>query len=313
VLAADSPATTKPKPQVFHDAAAAGRDYADQGEYINDWGGAQVIALGNDQFRIVTLKGGLPGAGWDGTNRTEIAAKRTGDTIVGKRDNGWTYTVGGGEVKVTTDAGDTYLMKRTVRSSPTIGAKPPTDARVLFDGSDVAAWNGGKLIDFEGAKVLKCGTVTKDKFGSGTLHIEFFLPFKPYGRGQDRANSGVYLHDRYEVQVLDSFGLKGENNECGGIYSIRKPNANLCLPPLVWQTYDIDYEEPVFGADGKKSSHARLTVRHNGVLVHERVEVPRPTAAAGDSGEKPGAGPIQLQDHGNPVYYRNIWFVPKSR
>ena len=141
------------------------------------------------------------------------------------------------------------------------------------------------------------------------MHIEFFLPFKPLGRGQDRANSGVYMQDRYEVQVLDSFGLKGENNECGGIYSKTKPNVNMCFPPLVWQTYDIDFTAAKYDGLGKKTKNAVITVKHNGVLIHENVEIAGPTG--GGKKEDPTGGAIQLQGHGNPVYYQNVWLVTK--
>ena len=117
------------------------------------------------------------------------------------------------------------------------------------------------------------------------------------------------LRARYEVQVLDSFGLKGENNECGGIYTKHKPAVNMCFPPLVWQTYDVDFEAAKFDEAGKKIKNAMMTVKHNGVLIHDKAEVDSTTTASGINTITPIGGPIQLQDHGNPIYYRNMWAV----
>jgi hypothetical protein len=129
--------------------------------------------------------------------------------------------------------------------------------------------------------------------------------------GASSANSGVYHQDRYEVQVLDSFGLKGENNECGGIYTISAPKVNMCFPPLQWQTYDVDFTAAKFDAQGQRTAPARITVRHNGVLIQDNVELPRTTASSGFKTITDTPGPFQLQEHGNPVYYRNIWVVEK--
>ena len=111
------------------------------------------------------------------------------------------------------------------------------------------------------------------------------------------------------MQILDSFGLEGKNNECGGIYMIAEPKVNMCFPPLVWQTYDIDYTPAQFEG-GKKVKNARITVRHNGVLIHDNVELTHATTAA-PLGEGPEPGPVYLQDHGTPVRYRNVWVVEK--
>jgi hypothetical protein len=133
----------------------------------------------------------------------------------------------------------------------------------------------------------------------------------PYARGQGRANSGCYLQGRYEVQILDSFGLEGKNNECGGIYTIKDPDVNMCFPPLAWQTYDIDYTAAKYDESGKKTAHARMTVKHNGVLIHENVELTKATTAAPVK-EGPEPGPIYIQDHGNPIRFRNIWVAEKK-
>jgi hypothetical protein len=197
-------------------------------------------------------------------------------------------------------------FKRVERKSPTLGAKPPEGAIVLFDGKSADNFKGGRMSD-DGH--LRVGCETKQKFGDYTLHLEFRLPFQPKDRGQGRANSGMYIGDCYEVQVLDSFGLKGENNECGGLYTLKTPDVNMCLPPLAWQTYDVDYVAARFEGS-KKVKNAILTVKHNGVAIHDKYEVPK--ACPGRQGEGPGPRQISLQDHGNPVVYRNIWLVEKK-
>jgi hypothetical protein len=148
--------------------------------------------------------------------------------------------------------------------------------------------------------------ITREAFGDQRMHLEFRLPYMPGAFGQARANSGVYLQGRYELQVLDSYGLEGEDNECGGIYQIARPRVNMCAPPLQWQTYDIEFFQAKRDAGGKKTANARITIRHNGVLIHENLELPRVTGGAVDDQEGVPAG-LKLQDHGNPVQFRNIW------
>jgi hypothetical protein len=207
------------------------------------------------------------------------------------------------------DGKDLGTLSKVDRASPTLNAKPPEGAVVLFDGKSADAFTGGKMTD-DG--LLQQGCTSKQTFGSCRLHIEFRLPYQPLDRGQARGNSGVYVGARYECQMLDSFGLKGENNECGGLYSVKAPDENMCLPPLAWQTYDIDYTAAKYDGD-KLVANPRVTIAHNGVTIHDNVELPgerSTTAAPNKPGPEPG--PIYLQDHGNPVRYRNIWVLEKK-
>lgn len=309
VSAADKPKERKPELETFIDAEKAGPDYADQGEYSNDWGGAQVIALGNARFRLVIYRGGLPGAGWDQSaeSKTSVEGKRVGDKIVfAAAPNGFKHQLANGVLTTINTNGDEYMMKKLQRTSPTLGAKAPEGAVVLYDGSNADVWKGGHI---DGRGLLAAGTTSKQTFTNFGLHLEFILPFVPLARGQERGNSGVYLQDRYEVQVLDSFGLKGEDNECGAFYSQVAPKVNMCFPPLTWQTYDVEFEAAQFGPDGKKVKNAVATIKHNGVIIHDKQEIKGPTG--GGQPENPKGGGIQLQGHGNPVFFRNVWIVPK--
>ncbi len=288
-------------------ARQAGPDFDLQGEYSGPALGAQVIALGNDTFRVVFHPGGLPGAGWDKSAKTEIEATRAGDRVTFAKES-WKAQLGQNVLSGENSSGP-FTLKKVRRQSPTLGAKPPANALVLFDGSHCDVWTEGHF-DNLGRKLLAAGTKTKRAdFQNFMMHAEFLLPFKPLGRGQDRGNSGIYIQDRYEIQVLDSFGLKGEANECGGIYTRIRPAVNMCLPPLVWQTYEIDFTAARFDAEGKKTKNAVVTIRHNDVVIHDQVEIPGKTGAG--KPETSSLGPIQLQGHGNPVFYRNLWVVEK--
>ena len=292
--------------ETYTNPAEAGPDYAVQGEYVGSDSAAQVIALGGGAFHILGYKGGLPGQE-KSLLRVEGDGKRDGDKVTFDHD-GWKAEFVAGKLEVVNPEGTKLTLTKTERKSPTLGAPAPAGAIVLFDGKNTDEWTGGK-IDAEGN--LQCGVLSKREFGDCTLHVEFRTPFKPTARGQGRGNSGVYLQNRYEVQVLDSFGLKGENNECGGLYTKHKPKVNMCFPPLTWQTYDIDFTAGRYDAGGKKTANAKFTVHHNGVLIHEDAEMNSETTSAGKK-DGPGPGPIQLQNHGNPVVYRNIWIVEKK-
>ena len=313
-------------------------DFQIQGEYTGDGMGAQIIALGKERFHAVIYPGGLPGAGWDGRNKSLLDGKLDGDQALftaaaGSRSymareadkfsatrdfppqghKPYSGSISNGVFSGTSATGAKFSLKRTIRKSPSLGAKPPRDAIVLFDGSreSMKNWQGGRfdektgLLNTDGKDIR-----TQKKFLNYIMHVEFMLPFKPDARSQGRGNSGFYQVDLYEMQILDSFGLMGLNNECGGIYQKADSKVNMCLPPLQWQAYDVDFNSAVM-KDNKKVTNAILTARLNGVTIHEKLQINGKTGGA--RGEPEGTpGVIKLQGHGNPLQFRNVWLLPKE-
>jgi hypothetical protein len=305
----------QPEQKTYTNPEKVDEDYAVQGEYSGEVTstagkstlGVQVIALGDGKFKSAVYTGGLPGSGFDGESIKHYEGKRDGDEVVFDADEA-EGTIKDNVLTIATNDGNVIgTLEKVVRESPTLGMEAPDGAIVLFDGQSVDQWKKGKLSE---DKLLMQGTTSKREFQSHQLHIEFRLPYSPHARGQARGNSGLYIQGRYEIQMLDSFGLEGKNNECGGIYSIKAPDLNMCYPPLTWQTYDVDFTAAEFDKDGKVIANPKMTVKHNGILVHDDVELPKSTTA---SPRKPGIepGPVFLQNHKNPVRYRNIWVVEK--
>ena len=198
---------------------------------------------------------------------------------------------------------------------------PPKGALVLFDGKDLDGWVSArdankkspwKLLD-NGVMQSGGGDVrTKGTFaGNFRLHVEFRVPYQPDKKGQARGNSGVYVQGRYEVQILDSYGLDSKNNDCGAIYEVAAPSVNACKAPTVWQSYDIEFTAPQC-VDGKKTEPPVITVFHNGVKIHDKLKITSDNTRAGMGGDVCTPGPILLQFHGDPVQFRNVWLVKET-
>jgi hypothetical protein len=193
---------------------------------------------------------------------------------------------------------------------------PPSDAIVLFNGKDLSQWKGkegeAKWTVKDGAMTVAKGTgeiSTKKEFGDIQLHLEFREPTEIVGESQGRGNSGVFLQGLYEVQVLDMYNNKTYvNGQTGSIYKQTPPLVNVCKKPGEWQTYDIFYTAPIFSEKGTVIKPAYVTVVQNGVLVQNHTEIKGPTEYEMiPRYKKHGKASLVLQDHGNPVSFRNIW------
>lgn len=279
-------------------AAAEHPDFLLQGEYVGDLEGKpvglQAADLDEGKFLVAIYQGGLPGAGWDQSKiNSQLLDREALKFMVAD-------------------------LERVERESETLGLKPADGAMIIFNG-EATDLVKGEIKD----GYLWAGSETTQPVGSFVLHLEYRLPFKParLPSSQDRGNSGVYIFNNYECQVLDSFGLDlvEENNPfevesrnsqwCGSFYKVKTPDIHMVYPPLRWQTLDIDFTAPEFEGE-KKVKNARITVRHNGVVIHDDFELEIGTGAGAKRPEKE-KGMIFLQGHGNPVAYRNFWLKEK--
>ena len=303
------------------------KDFQWQGEYITPDNGRayQIIADGNGKFRIVGYPGGLPGEGWDrtmarffgnGTLEGDAKIKVVGEKMdIPRRDPSvivFDEKQKSRPMAFTKNADGTISFlnkeakeaKKVVRESPTLGMEPPKGAFVVFNGKDLTNFKPGAKMNEETKTLWSEACSVPFKNQPYILHLEFMTSFMPTKRGQARSNSGVYIAECYECQVLDSFGLEGENNECGGFYQSNRPDVNMAFPPLTWQTYDIDFT-PAKYENGKKVANAKVTVLHNGVAIHTDLELAKETPGRLKEANEPRG--VYLQGHGNKVQYRNIW------
>jgi hypothetical protein len=272
---------------------------------------AKVAAQGGGRYRAFAAAQSNP------PRKVEIEyTSMDGKTALteGANRDAWKGTIARGQLTAMSKDGE-FLLVRRERRSPTEGLAPLPGAVVLLpfregEKTSPEAWtNKSWTLAPDGSmQVGKGPNLTRAVHGSGFFHIEFKIPLEPEKSGQARGNSGVYFASRYEIQILDSFGLTPGLGDCGSIYGVAVTRENACLPPLQWQTYDVIYRAPCKTADGGLEP-ARMTVLHNGVRIHDNQVVPAPTTAAPEK-ENAERGPLYLQDHGNPVAYRNIWYIP---
>jgi hypothetical protein len=277
------------------------------GENESETVGVQIRPTGKGGFDAILYRGGLPGL---------EGHKRDGTRLVGRLSDNFLILSGGPwaifaekDSCSIVDRGGKPLGKldRVERRSPTLAAYPPADAMVLFDGTGTEQFIDGRITD-DG--LLMEGTSFKPMHQDFDLHVEFRLPYMPEAAGQQRSNSGVYIQSRYECQILDSFGELPVFNGAGALYRFRAPELNMALPPLVWQTYDIRFTSPRWAADGTKLRNARLTAWLNGVMVQNDIEIDGSTGAGME--ETTSLLPTKLQDHSDPVRFRNIWIVDRG-
>jgi len=301
---------------VFTEPPKNDLNYALQGEFVgpitvgeNKYEplGLQLRNVGGDNFEAVSFMGGLPGQESHKPKPIKMLGRRSGEFLV-LSGGPWGIFVDKEGCQIIDRKGERLgRLERIHRTSPTLGAKRPPEAIVLFDGSGTDQFAKAQMTD-DG--LLMQGANIKPMLQDFNLHVEFRLPYMPQAEGQGRGNSGIYLMSRYECQILDSFAQDIVFNGCGALYRFKSPDLNMCLPPLVWQTYDIQFTAPRWASDGSKIRNAHVTSWINGVKVQDNVEVPGPTGAG--KPEEPTLLPTLLQDHSDPVRFRNVWVIDRG-
>lgn len=294
----------------------AGPEFRIQGEYKGTVGGSimaiQVRAPGPGKFTALVLKGGFPGEAWDGIQGLEVTGTlASGNGVFSGGGYSFTIPALGTDLTGTGPTGAISLSK-VMRGSRSMGMVPPPGADILFNGTGVDNFRLGARFDAT-RKLLYTGARTKPDYKSVRMHVEFRTCWKINGLGQLRSNSGVLFKDRWEIQILDSYGTPvPKTDDCGAMYGQFPEKYNMCLPPLSWQTFDIDFKDVEMNTDGTVKNQAAATVYHNGVLVHYKKSFTGITLSG--SNLIPGPDGTNLQAYGsateNPVFYRNLWAVP---
>jgi hypothetical protein len=303
MLGSTTHAQNKEKGPAFTSPPAKDMSYPLMGEFIgavtSDDGkkqivGLQIRAIGKDQFDAIAYYGGLPGQPKFSPEPIHLIGKRSGKFVI-LSGGPWAIFV------------ENNQLKRVKRKSPTMYSPAPEGAVVLFDGTGTDQFTTAEMT---GDGLLMEGADVKPMFQDFNLHAEFRLPYMPLADGQQRGNSGLYLQSRYECQVLDSFALLPKIDGLGALYRFRPPAINMCFPPLVWQTYDVQFTAPRWNADGTKARNATITSWVNGVKVQDGISMPNKTGAG--KLEEPLLLPTRFQNHGDPVRFRNIWVVDRG-
>ncbi|MDE0938217.1 MAG: DUF1080 domain-containing protein, partial [Mariniblastus sp.] len=316
MLGSTTHAQNKEKGPAFTSPPAKDMSYPLMGEFIgavtSDDGkkeivGLQIRAIGNDQFDAIAYYGGLPGQPKFRPQPIHLIGKRSGKFVI-LSGGPWAIFVENNQCRLVDLKGKPRgQLKRVKRKSPTMYSPAPEGAVVLFDGTGTDQFTTAEMT---GDGLLMEGADVKPMFQDFNLHAEFRLPYMPIADGQQRGNSGLYLQSRYECQVLDSFALLPKIDGLGALYRFRPPAINMCFPPLVWQTYDVQFTAPRWNSDGTKARNATITSWVNGVKVQDGISLPNKTGAG--KLEAPLLLPTRLQNHGDPVRFRNIWVVDRG-
>jgi hypothetical protein len=270
----------------------------------------QVAVYGENRFQALFITGELPGYTDQPISDDQMfemtGAIENGSLII-EGDHPIEFRYDDGRFAAIDNENNVLgYLGHTVRTSPVMGLAPPESAIVLFDGSNLDYWDENTEMTDDG--LLIEGATTTAEYGDMRLHVEAKLGFMPNSESSGRSNSGIYIQNRYEVQIIDSFGLPPQIGGNGSLYNESAPRLNTSFPPLTWQTYDVFFRAPRFDEDGNKTENARVTVYLNGILVQDDEELESGTGAGGQR-EEVATAELYLQGHTGPVRFRNVWMV----